>query len=111
MHETGAYAHRGSGDVFVTEADESDGSFLRLGATVGIITNVEPDHLNYWGDFESLIKAFEQFTIDIGERRGLRHRLLGRRGDAAGDRGGSPGGSRRADLRLRRGGRLPHQRA
>ncbi len=71
LHETGAYAHRGSGDVFVTEADESDGSFLRLGAIAGIITNVEPDHLNYWTDFETLIEAFEQFVLDIGTRGGF----------------------------------------
>ncbi|MDQ1248579.1 MAG: UDP-N-acetylmuramate--alanine ligase, partial [Actinomycetota bacterium] len=71
LHETGAYAHRGSGDVFVTEADESDGSFLRFGSTAGIITNIEPDHLNYWHDFESLIQAFEQFVLDIGSRGGF----------------------------------------
>lgn len=71
LHETGAYAHRGSGDVFVTEADESDGSFLHLGAVAGIITNVEPDHLNYWQDFETLIQAFEQFVLDIGSRGGF----------------------------------------
>jgi UDP-N-acetylmuramate--alanine ligase len=71
LHETGAYAHRGTGDVFVTEADESDGSFLRLGAVVGIVTNVEADHLNYWNDFDDLIAAFEQFVFDIGDRGGF----------------------------------------
>ena len=71
LHETGAYAHRGSGDVFVTEADESDGSFLRLGAIAGIVTNIEPDHLNYWDDFDALIAAFETFVLDIGERGGF----------------------------------------
>ncbi len=71
LHETGAYAHRGSGDVFVTEADESDGSFLRLGAVAGVITNIEPDHINYWGSFEPLIEAFEQFVLDIGSRGGV----------------------------------------
>jgi len=71
LHETGAYAHRGTGDVFVTEADESDGSFLRLGAGVGIVTNIEADHLNYWNDFDALIDAFEQFVMDIGERKGF----------------------------------------
>ena len=71
LHETGAYAHRGSGDVFVTEADESDGSFLRLGALVGIITNVEPDHMNYWDDFDALRDAFLQFSLDIGARGGF----------------------------------------
>lgn len=71
LHETGAYAHRGSGDVFVTEADESDGSFLRLGALVGIITNIEPDHLNYWQTFEALRAAFVTFALDIGSRGGF----------------------------------------
>lgn len=71
LHETGAYAHRGSGDVFVTEADESDGSFLRLGAIAGIVTNIEPDHMNYWNDFDALIAAFETFVMDIGRRGGF----------------------------------------
>lgn len=64
-------AHRGSDDLFVSEADESDGAFLRLGAVAGIITNIEPDHLNYWGNFEALIAAFEQFALDIGTRQGF----------------------------------------
>ena len=71
LHETGAYAHRGSGDVFVTEADESDGSFLRLGASAGIVTNIEPDHMNYWADFDELKAAFESFVMDIGARGGF----------------------------------------
>ena len=48
LNETGSNAHLGSGDVFVVEADESDGSFLRLDCIAGIVTNVEPDHLNHW---------------------------------------------------------------
>lgn len=68
---THANAHRGSGDLFVSEADESDGAFLRLGAVAGIITNIEPDHLDYWGNFEALIAAFEQFALDIGSRQGF----------------------------------------
>lgn len=64
-------AHRGSGDLFVSEADESDGTFLRLGAAAGIITNIEPDHLDFWGNFESLITAFEQFALEIGARKGF----------------------------------------
>jgi UDP-N-acetylmuramate--alanine ligase len=68
---TGTNAHRGGGGLFVSEADESDGAFLRLGAEIGIITNIEPDHLDYWGNFEALIAAFEKFALDIGARRGF----------------------------------------
>lgn len=47
---------------FVVEADESDGTFLELGAHGVIVTNVEPDHLDYWGDFGRLTDAFERFV-------------------------------------------------
>jgi UDP-N-acetylmuramate--alanine ligase len=71
LNETGANAHQGSGTVFVAEADESDGSFLALPARAGIITNIEPDHLNYWGTFEALEKAFEDFVVGICSRGGF----------------------------------------
>lgn len=61
LNESGSNAHVGSGDIFVVEADESDGSFLALPAKVGIVTNVEPDHLNHWGDFAALEAAFDDF--------------------------------------------------
>ena len=67
LNESGSNAHVGTGDVFVVEADESDGSFLALPARVGIVTNIEPDHLNYWGDFAALEAAFDEF----GRRCGL----------------------------------------
>lgn len=54
LNESGSNAHVGSGDVFVVEADESDGSFLELPAKVAIVTNVEPDHLDHWGEFDAL---------------------------------------------------------
>lgn len=71
MKNGGVFASKGSDTLFVCEADESDGSFLRLGAAVGIITNIEPDHLNYWGNFDSLVDAFRKFSLDIGERNGF----------------------------------------
>lgn len=71
LHETGSNAHLGSGDVFVVEADESDGSFLQLDCVAGVVTNVEPDHLNHWGTYEALKDAFCQFAGQIGERSGF----------------------------------------
>jgi len=71
LNETGSNAHLGTGEVFVVEADESDGSFLQLDCIAGIVTNVEPDHLNYWGDFESLKRAFVEFAGQIGQRDGF----------------------------------------
>ena len=49
LNESGANAHNGSGDVFVAEADESDGSFLLYSPHAAIVTNVEPDHLDHYG--------------------------------------------------------------
>lgn len=65
LNESGSNAHLGSGEVFVVEADESDGSFLELPAHVGIVTNVEPDHLNHWGDFARLEAAFDDFGRQV----------------------------------------------
>ncbi len=50
-----------AGEWFVVEADESDGTFLELGADAVLVTNVEPDHLEHYGDFDALVGAFEQF--------------------------------------------------
>jgi len=52
----------GSGDWFVVEADESDGTFLELGHTIGIVTNVEPDHLEFYGGEENMRAAFSDFV-------------------------------------------------
>ena len=49
---------------FVVEADESDGTFVELGADSVIVTNVEPDHLEYWGGFDNLVAAFDRFVSD-----------------------------------------------
>ena len=70
MNESGSNAHQGSGELFVVEADESDGTFLVLPTTLGIVTNVEADHLNYWGTYEAVEQAFVEFIVGTGERNG-----------------------------------------
>ena len=70
MNESGSNAHQGSGDLFVVEADESDGTFLVLPTTLGIVTNVEADHLNYWGTYEAVEQAFVDFVVGTGDRSG-----------------------------------------
>ncbi len=54
----------GSGDILVVEADESDGTFVELDSQAVIVTNVEPDHLEHYGGFEGLQKAFVQFVTE-----------------------------------------------
>jgi UDP-N-acetylmuramate--alanine ligase len=61
LTDGGAGAHHGGGDVFVAEADESDGSFLRYSPTVAVVTNVEPDHLDHYGTPEAVAAAFDAF--------------------------------------------------
>ncbi|WP_422785647.1 UDP-N-acetylmuramate--L-alanine ligase [Pseudonocardia spirodelae] len=58
---SGSGAHHGSGDVFVVEADESDGSFTAFAPSVAIVTNVEPDHLDHHGDEATYRAVFERF--------------------------------------------------
>jgi UDP-N-acetylmuramate--alanine ligase len=57
----GTNARLGEGDWMVVEADESDGTFIRLPMTVGVITNIDPEHLDHYGDFDKLRAAFDQF--------------------------------------------------
>ena len=59
--QLGASARYG-GTRLVIEADESDGSFLRLGARSAIVTNIEPDHLDYYGTYDALVDAFARFA-------------------------------------------------
>ena len=65
LYESGLNAHAGSGDLFIVEADESDGSFLLLRPELAIITNVEADHLENHGDLEGVFAAFELFVDRI----------------------------------------------
>jgi hypothetical protein len=61
LTEGGANAHDGSGDTFIAEADESDGSFLLYQPLVAIVTNVEPDHLDHYGTAAAVEAAFDAF--------------------------------------------------
>ncbi|MET0864432.1 MAG: UDP-N-acetylmuramate--L-alanine ligase [Nakamurella sp.] len=62
---SGLGAHHGSGDIFVAEADESDGSFLSFSPHAAIITNLEPDHLDHHGTAEAYTAVFDQFVDRI----------------------------------------------
>ncbi|SCL23625.1 UDP-N-acetylmuramate--L-alanine ligase [Micromonospora inyonensis] len=62
ISEVGSGAHHGTGQYFVVEADESDRSFLIYRPFVSVITNIEPDHLNTYGDFATLKAAFADFA-------------------------------------------------
>ncbi|GLZ53366.1 UDP-N-acetylmuramate--L-alanine ligase [Actinomycetospora sp. NBRC 106378] len=62
---SGSSAHHGHGDVFVAEADESDGSFLAYSPAVAIVTNVEPDHLDHHGTVEAYVAVFDAFAARI----------------------------------------------
>ena len=61
----GTNAKVGDGDWIVVEADESDGTFLRLKSTVAIVTNIDPEHLDHYGDFDAVKKAFRDFVENI----------------------------------------------
>lgn len=61
----GTNARLGDGDWMIVEADESDGSFLKLPATIAVVTNVDPEHLDHYGDFDALRLAFESFVGNI----------------------------------------------
>jgi UDP-N-acetylmuramate--alanine ligase len=62
MASLGSNARLGAGDLLVAEADESDGSFLRLSPTIAAITNVDPEHLDFYGTHEALKRAFIEFA-------------------------------------------------
>jgi len=65
LNESGSNAHAGHGDVFVAEADESDRSFLLLAPFAGIVTNVEADHLDNYGDLAAVEAAFDRFLTTV----------------------------------------------
>ena len=65
IHAYGSNARVGAGEWMVVEADESDGSFNRLPATIAIVTNIDPEHMEHWGDIEALRKGFYDFVSGI----------------------------------------------
>ncbi|WP_340242227.1 UDP-N-acetylmuramate--L-alanine ligase [Roseobacter sp. HKCCA2468] len=65
IHAYGSNARVGQGEWMVVEADESDGTFNRLPATIAIVTNIDPEHMEHWGTIENLRKGFYDFVSNI----------------------------------------------
>ncbi len=65
IHAYGSNARVGQGDWMVVEADESDGTFNRLPATIAIVTNIDPEHMEHWGTEENLHQGFLDFVSNI----------------------------------------------
>ena len=62
LGEAGTNAHHGSGDFFVAEADESDGSLLEYTPSVAVVTNIEIDHLDFYGSADAYVEVFDSFV-------------------------------------------------
>lgn len=107
MAKHGTNAHHGSGDVFVAEADESDGSFLVYRPEVAIVTNVQSDHLDFYGTFAAVRAAYVMFAATV-QPQGLLvacaddkgSRALAEVARAAGTRVSTYGLAADADVRL-----------
>jgi UDP-N-acetylmuramate--alanine ligase len=65
INQYGSNARLGASDWMVVEADESDGSFLRLDGTVAVVTNIDPEHLDHYGSFDRVKDAFVQFVENV----------------------------------------------
>lgn len=65
IHAYGSNARMGDGEWMVVEADESDGTFNRLPATIAIVTNIDPEHMEHWGTFDALREGFHDFVSNI----------------------------------------------
>ncbi|MDX8351309.1 UDP-N-acetylmuramate--L-alanine ligase [Cognatiyoonia sp. IB215182] len=65
IHAYGSNARMGQGEWMVVEADESDGTFNRLPATIAIVTNIDPEHMEHWGTEEALHQGFYDFVSNI----------------------------------------------
>ncbi|PLS22444.1 UDP-N-acetylmuramate--L-alanine ligase [Neptunicoccus cionae] len=65
IHAYGSNARMGDGEWMVVEADESDGTFNRLPATIAVVTNIDPEHMEHYGSFENLREAFHTFVSNI----------------------------------------------
>lgn len=91
INALGTNAVLGAGEWMVVEADESDGTFIRIPSTVAVVTNIDPEHLDHYGDFDALKAAFRQFLeqlpfygfgvlcIDHPEVQALMAKILDRR--------------------------------
>ena len=61
----GSNTRLGAGEWMVVEADESDGSFLRLPAVIAVVTNMDPEHLDHWGTGEAMVAGYHQFVGNV----------------------------------------------
>jgi UDP-N-acetylmuramate--alanine ligase len=65
INSYGSNARLGASEWMVVEADESDGSFLRLDGTIAVVTNIDPEHLDHYGSFEAVKEAFVEFVENV----------------------------------------------
>jgi UDP-N-acetylmuramate--alanine ligase len=65
VHKYGSNTRMGAGEWMVVEADESDGTFTKLPATVAVVTNIDPEHLDHYGDYDAIKAAFRHFVENI----------------------------------------------
>ncbi|MGA1805598.1 MULTISPECIES: UDP-N-acetylmuramate--L-alanine ligase [Sphingobium] len=65
INSYGSNARLGNSDWMVVEADESDGSFLRLDGTIAVVTNIDPEHLDHYGSFDAVKDAFVEFVENV----------------------------------------------
>ena len=65
INQYGSNARLGDSDWMVVEADESDGSFLRLDGTIAVVTNIDPEHLDHYGSFERAKDAYVEFVENV----------------------------------------------
>ena len=65
INHLGTNVRLGDGDWMVCEADESDGTFLKLPADVAVVTNIDPEHLDHYGDYDAVKKAFRDFVENV----------------------------------------------
>lgn len=65
INRYGSNARLGKSEWMVVEADESDGSFLRLDGTIAVVTNIDPEHLEHWGSFDEVKRAFCEFIENV----------------------------------------------
>jgi UDP-N-acetylmuramate--alanine ligase len=61
----GTNTRHGQGDWMVVEADESDGTFVRLPSSIAVVTNIDPEHMEFWGSFDAVRGAFQSFVENI----------------------------------------------
>ncbi|OSQ49520.1 UDP-N-acetylmuramate--L-alanine ligase [Thalassospira alkalitolerans] len=65
INSYGTNARLGDGDWMVVEADESDGTFIKVPSTISVVTNIDPEHLDHWKSFDHLREAFKNFVQNI----------------------------------------------